>query len=56
MRSCVKKLIPTGSSPGKLYGLCKVHKDNYPLRPVISMLNTPEYKLAKYMDGINILS
>ena len=46
-----KRLLPTGSSPGKLYGLCKVHKDNYPLRPVISMLNTPEYELAKYLDG-----
>ena len=46
-----KKLLPTGSSPGQLYGLCKVHKDNYPLRPVISMLNTPEYELAKYLDG-----
>ena len=46
-----KRLIPSGSSPGKLYGLCKVHKDNYPLRPVISMLNTPEYELAKYLDG-----
>ena len=46
-----KQLLPTGSSPGKLYGLCKVHKDNYPLRPVISMLNTPEYELAKYLDG-----
>ena len=45
------KLIPCGSSPGKLYGLCKVHKKNYPLRPVISMINTPEYMLAKYLDS-----
>ena len=45
-----KQLLSSGSSPGKLYGLCKVHKSNYPLRPVISMVNTPEYKLAKYLD------
>jgi hypothetical protein len=45
-----KSLIPCGSFPGKLYGLCKIHKDNYPLRPVVSMINTSEYKLAKFLD------
>ena len=30
--------------------MCKVHKADYPLRPVISMINTPEYKLAKFLD------
>ena len=43
-------LIPSGSKPGKLYGLAKVHKDNPLLRPVVSMVGTPEYKLAKYLD------
>ena len=41
-----------GSSPGKLYGLVKVHKENYPLRPVCSMINTPEHCLAKFLDNI----
>ena len=45
-------LRPSGSAPGKLYGMCKVHKDGNPLRPVVSMLNTAEYKLAKYLDNI----
>ena len=45
-------LIPSGSKPGKLYGLAKVHKDNTPLRPVVSMVGTPEYKLAKYLDNL----
>ena len=45
-------LIPSGSKPGKLYGLAKVHKDNTPLRPVVSMVGTPEYKLAKYLDDL----
>ena len=27
------KLIPSGSQPGKIYGLCKVHKEGQPLRP-----------------------
>ena len=46
----ISKILPTGSQPGKLYGLCKVHKANYRLRPVISMSNTSEYELAKYLD------
>ena len=45
-------LIPSGSKPGKLYGLAKVHKDNTPFRPVVSMVGTPEYKLAKYLDNL----
>ena len=43
-------LITGGNSTGKLYGTCKVHKTDYPLRPIVSMLNTPSYKLAKYLD------
>ena len=45
-------LIPSGSKPGKLYGLAKVHQDNTPLRLVVSMVGTPEYKLAKYLDNL----
>ena len=45
-------LMPTGSQCGKLYGLCKVHKSNFPMRPVVSMIGTPEYQLAKYLDNL----
>ena len=45
-------LIPSGSKPGKLYGLAKVHKDNTPLQPIVSMVGTHEYKLAKYLDNL----
>ena len=44
-------ILPCGSQPGKMYGMAKVHKDNCPLRPVVSMLNTAEYNLAKYLDS-----
>ena len=46
------KLIPSGSQPRKIYGLCKVHKEGQPLRPVVSMLSTAEYNIAKYLDSI----
>ena len=48
--SVYRKIVPSGSQPGKLYGLCKVHKANHPMRPVISMVGTAEYALAKYLD------
>ena len=46
-----KKLYPCGSAPGKMYGLCKVHKEGNPMRPVVSMIGTAEYELAKYLDN-----
>ena len=44
--------MSSGSQPGKLYGIAKVHKTNVPLRPVVSMVGTPEYKLAKYLESL----
>ena len=46
------KLTPRGCGPGKLYGMCKVHKNDNPMRPVVSMIGTPEYQLAKYLDSL----
>ena len=38
--------------PGYLYGTVKTHKENYPLRPIISQITTPTYKLAKKLNDI----
>ena len=39
-----------------MYGLCKVHKDIIdncpPFRPILSTINTPTYKLAKFLVPI----
>ena len=35
-----------------MHGLVKVHKDNNPIRPVVSMIGTLEYQLAKVLDAI----
>ena len=40
-------LLTTGSRPGILYGLPKIHKPNIPLRPILSVLGTINYKIAK---------
>jgi hypothetical protein len=50
--STANRIQPCGSRAGLLYGLPKVHKSNYPLRPIISAINTYNYKLAKYLDEI----
>ena len=46
-------LYPCGSRPGILYGMAKVHKpvtDRCPsLQPILSAINTPSYKLAKFL-------
>jgi hypothetical protein len=42
---------PTGSNPGRLYGLPKIHKvkEGIPLRPVLSSIGTYNYGLAKVL-------
>ena len=43
------KLNPTGTQPGRLYGLPKTHKPNIPLRPIFSAINTSTYKISKFL-------
>ena len=38
------------NSAGKLYCTCKVYKESLPLRTITSMINTPTYKAAKFID------
>ena len=45
-----RRIFPSGSQPGKIYGMAKNHKPNCPLRPVLSAINTPEYHLAKWLE------
>ena len=47
-----RSLKATGSNPGRLYGLPKVHKDNYPLRPILSAIGTANYDIAKFLVPI----
>ena len=46
------ELYPTGSKPGTLNGLCKIHKTIVdgvsPFHPILSAIRTPTYKLAKF--------
>lgn len=44
-----KKLRKYNSIPPKIYGLVKVHKVGYPLRPVVSCCNAPTYNISKFL-------
>ena len=51
------KMRSTGGQPARLYGLAKVHKDETPLRPVLSLpgssYESPNKKLANFFDNID---
>ena len=42
-----KSLKPVGSQAPRLYGLAKVHKEDVPLRPIVSMPGSPYHRIAK---------
>ena len=44
-----KQIYASGSHVGALYGLAKTHKDNVPLRPIVTTRKTHNYNLAKYI-------
>ena len=50
--SVYRELLSTGSTPGVLYGLPKVHKEKCPARPILSAIGTYNYKLAKFLVPI----
>ncbi|XP_044760294.1 uncharacterized protein LOC123317749 [Coccinella septempunctata] len=38
--------------PPKLYGLCKIHKQGFPLRPIVSFVGSPGYNISKFVSNI----
>ncbi|CAH8586016.1 unnamed protein product [Dicrocoelium dendriticum] len=42
-------LKPSGTSVPRLYGLPKIHKPNIPLRPILSMVNSPYHAVAQWL-------
>ena len=46
------KLYPELEEPPKLYGTPKIHKNNTPLRPIVSSCGSITYNAAKYLGSI----
>jgi len=44
-----QSILASGSRPGFMYGLPKVHKPGIPLRPIISSIGTFSYNLGKFL-------
>ena len=51
-----RSLKPVGTRSGIIFGFWKVHKDIIdncpPFRPILSAINTPIYKLAKFLVSV----
>ena len=47
-----KKIYPTGAGAPKFYGLPKIHKQDTPLRPIVSSTGTVSYNTAKELASI----
>ncbi|XP_075923264.1 uncharacterized protein LOC142924610 [Petromyzon marinus] len=45
-------LKPSAARPPRLYGLPKIHKEDTPLRPIVSTISSPTYKLARFLADI----
>lgn len=46
------KLIIMNPQPPQLYSLIKLHKPGYPIRPVVSYMSAPAYKLSAFLIDI----
>ena len=44
-----KELYASGTRPGILYGQPKIHKNNIPVRPVLTAIKTPAYKFSRFL-------
>ena len=47
-----RKVYPTVDQPPRFYGLPKIHKQNTPLRPIVSSIGSITYECARYLAGI----
>ena len=45
-------LKPTDSKCPNFNGAPKIHKENYPLRPIVDFRHSPSYKLASYLNKV----
>ena len=46
------EIRPNGSQRPKLYGLPKTHKTDCPLRPILSMVGSPQHGLARFLISV----
>lgn len=47
-----KRLTTYTANPPRLFGQIKVHKPGYPIRPIVSTINTAAYRLSRFLVDI----
>ena len=53
LTKCIyNRIRPTGSCAPRIYGLPKIHEPQMPLRPIVSCIGAPSYKLTRYITSI----
>lgn len=45
-------IYPINNSISRAYGLVKAHKESFPMRPVVSSIGSPGYRLSKFINKI----
>jgi hypothetical protein len=51
-KTLADSLKPKGTQTPRLYGLPKIHKSGLPLRPILSMIESPVHELAKWLAEV----
>ena len=51
-REVYNRVRPVGSTRPRMYGVPKLHKEGVPLRPILSMINSPQHELAKWLTEV----
>ena len=46
------RIRPTGSQRPRMYGLPKIHKQDVPLRPILSMIGSAQHQLAQWLTSV----
>ena len=51
-REIYNRIRPVGTTRPRLYGVPKLHKDGVPLRPILSMINSPYHETAIWLAEV----
>ena len=52
VRDVYNRVRPTGSQQPQMYSLPKIHKEDTPHRPMLSMIGSSQHELAKWLAEI----
>ena len=52
LRPVYDRIRPVGTTRPRMYGVPKVHKTGEPLRPILSMIKSPQHERAKWLAEV----